>query len=89
MLILSSRVEKLCFAHAVLELVVPHASLETRRIYAQAVVGRREGFAYSTEIEDSLKRLLGTGIHEASSQVEEEFETALSLTRSAERKGMR
>jgi hypothetical protein len=89
MLILSSRVEKLRFANAVLELVVPHASLETRRTYAQVAVDPLRGSAYSTEIRDALKRLLGVQVHAASVRIEEEFETALSLTRSAERKAMR
>ena len=89
MLILNSRVEKLRFAHAVLELVVPTASLEERRTYARAAVDPLLGSAYSTEIRDALKRLLEAEIHAASVRVEEEFETALLLTRSAERKVMR
>jgi hypothetical protein len=89
MLILNSRLEKLCFTHAVLELVVPTASLEERRTYARLAVGDLRSFAYSTEIEDDLKRLLGVEIREARLRVEEEFKTALSLTRSAERKAMR
>lgn len=89
MLILNSRREKLVFAHAVLELVVPNAPLETRQTYAQVVVDPLRGSAYSTEIRDALKRLLGVQVHAASVRVEEEFETALLLTRSAERKAMR
>lgn len=89
MLILNSRREKLVFAHAVLELVLPTASLETRRIYAGVAVKDLRGSSYSTEIREALKRYLGAEIDEVSVLVEEEFKTALSLRRSAEREAMR